>query len=156
MVEPALNLEPWNEDATVITMNCHARSGARSLAAAVYRSCADALTIEFGIIPGAQTWRVYDQIRSGAPPEDRDELSGIPGRRTPHYPRRQRPVQLVHPADAQFQLHRYDLPRSGIRSISPLADNLHRDQRSRRPADSVAGRADPSRSSIHFTHSVGP
>jgi DNA-binding SARP family transcriptional activator len=83
VLEPVLNMEPWNEDATVLTMRCYAKTGARSLAAAVYRSCADALTIEFGITPGAHTVRVYEQIRSGAPPEERGRLSQGLDRRGP-------------------------------------------------------------------------
>jgi DNA-binding SARP family transcriptional activator len=83
VLEPVLNMEPWNEDATVLTMRCYAKTGASSLAAAVYRSCADALTIEFGITPGAQTVRVYEQIRSGAPPEERGRLSRALDRRAP-------------------------------------------------------------------------
>lgn len=68
VVDPVLSVEPWNEDATVIKMHCHARGGARSLAAAAYRSCVEALNGEFGITPAAQTNRVYDQIRAADPP----------------------------------------------------------------------------------------
>jgi DNA-binding SARP family transcriptional activator len=60
-------MEPWNEDATMIKMRCHAQTGARSMAAAAYRSCAEALTREFGIAPAALTICVYDQIRSAKP-----------------------------------------------------------------------------------------
>jgi DNA-binding SARP family transcriptional activator len=67
VVDPVLSMEPWNEDATVIKMHCHAQTGARSVAAAAYRSCAEALTCEFGITPAAQTIRAYDQIRAGGP-----------------------------------------------------------------------------------------
>jgi DNA-binding SARP family transcriptional activator len=67
VIDPVLSMEPWNEDATVIKMRCHARTGARSTAAAAYRSCAEALTREFGITPAAPTIRVYDQIRSAGP-----------------------------------------------------------------------------------------
>ncbi len=67
VVDPVLSIEPWNEDATVIKMHCHALGGARSLAAAAYRSCAEALNCEFGLTPAAQTSRVYDQIRSAEP-----------------------------------------------------------------------------------------
>jgi len=86
VVDPALSLEPWNEDATVIKMNCHASSGARSLAIAAYRSCADALNCEFGIVPAAQTRRAYDQIRAAFSPGDRDEFSGNPSRTRPQPP----------------------------------------------------------------------
>ncbi len=80
VVDPVLGMEPWNEEATVIIMRCHARTGAPSMAAAAYRTCAAALTREFGITPAAQTSRVYDQIRSGdaGPPVHRTR----PGR--PH------------------------------------------------------------------------
>lgn len=64
VIDPVLGMEPWNEDATVIKMRCHAQTGARSMAAAAYRSCTDALNREFGITPGAQTIREYDEIRS--------------------------------------------------------------------------------------------
>jgi len=57
-------MEPWNEDATVVKMRCHARTGARSMAAAAYRSCAQALHREFGIAPAVQTTRVHEQIRA--------------------------------------------------------------------------------------------
>ena len=67
VVDPVLSIEPWNEDATVIKMHCHALVGARSLAAAAYRSCAQALNCEFGVTPAAQTSRVYHQIRAAEP-----------------------------------------------------------------------------------------
>jgi DNA-binding SARP family transcriptional activator len=76
LIDPVLSLEPWNEDATVIKMNCHAGSGARSLALAAYRSCAQALNCEFGIAPAAQTRRVHDQIRAAGPPGNQGGLSG--------------------------------------------------------------------------------
>ena len=63
-VDPVLRMEPWNEDATVVKMACHARTGARSLAAAAYRSCAEALSCEFGMAPAARTTRVHEQIRT--------------------------------------------------------------------------------------------
>jgi DNA-binding SARP family transcriptional activator len=65
VVDAVLRKEPWNEDATVIKMRCHAQTGARSMAAAAFRSCAEALTRELGIAPAAQTVRVHDQIRAG-------------------------------------------------------------------------------------------
>jgi DNA-binding SARP family transcriptional activator len=80
VVDPVLSMEPWNEDATVIKMRCHARGGARSLAAAAYRSCAQALTCEFGMSPAAPTIRVYDQIRAAEPPGNRGGLSAARGR----------------------------------------------------------------------------
>lgn len=83
VLEPVLNMEPWNEDATVLTMYCYAQTGARSLAATAYRSCSEALTSEFGIAPGAQTVGVYEQIRSGAPPEERGRFSQALDRRAP-------------------------------------------------------------------------
>jgi DNA-binding SARP family transcriptional activator len=86
VLEPVLTMEPWNEDATVLTMRCYAKTGARSLAATAYRSCAEALTSEFGIAPGARTVRVYEQIRSGAPPEQRGRLSQALDRRAPRLP----------------------------------------------------------------------
>jgi DNA-binding SARP family transcriptional activator len=86
VLEPVLTMEPWNEDATVLTMRCYAKTGARSLAAAAYRSCAGALTSEFGITPGAHTVRVYEQIRSGAPLEQRGRLSQALERRVPRLP----------------------------------------------------------------------
>jgi DNA-binding SARP family transcriptional activator len=66
-VDPVLRMEPWNEDATVVKMRCHARTGARSMAAAAYRSCAEALHREFGIAPAVQTTRVHEQIRAAVP-----------------------------------------------------------------------------------------
>ena len=80
VIDPVLSLEPWNEDATVIKMDCHAGSGARSLALVAYRSCAEALNCEFGIAPAAQTSRVYDQIRAAEPPGNRGGLSGARSR----------------------------------------------------------------------------
>jgi DNA-binding SARP family transcriptional activator len=76
VIDPVLSMEPWNEDATVIKMRCHARTGARSMAAAAYRSCTDALNREFGITPGAQTTREYDEIRSARPAGNRDPHRG--------------------------------------------------------------------------------
>ena len=86
VVDPALSFEPWNEDATVIKMSCHADSGARSLAIAAYRSCAEALNCEFGIVPAAHTRRVYEEIRAAESPGDRDEFSGNRSRTGPQPP----------------------------------------------------------------------
>ena len=85
VVDPVLSMEPWNEDATVIKMRCHARTGARSLAAAAYRSCAEALSCELGIAPAAQTTRVYDQIRGDERTGNGNRLSAIPGRTAPRH-----------------------------------------------------------------------
>jgi len=65
VVNPVLSTEPWNEDATVLTMRCYVQTGARSMAATAYRACAEALASEFGIKPAAHTVSVYEQIRSG-------------------------------------------------------------------------------------------
>jgi DNA-binding SARP family transcriptional activator len=86
VVDPVLSMEPWNEEATVIKMRCHARSGARCLAAAAYRSCAEALNFEFGMTPAAHTVRLYDQIRTAEPARDRGGLSGDRGRTGPRPP----------------------------------------------------------------------
>ncbi len=80
VIDPVLSMEPWNEDATVLKMRCHAQTGACSMAASAYRSCAEALTREFGIRPATQTIRVYDQIRSAAPAEHRHGLIAARGR----------------------------------------------------------------------------
>ena len=86
VVDPVLGLEPWNEDATVITMNCHARGGARSLAIAAYRSCARALDEEFGVTPAIQTSRLCDTIRAAGPSGPRGALSRDPSRTRPRPP----------------------------------------------------------------------
>jgi DNA-binding SARP family transcriptional activator len=91
VVDPVLTMEPWNEDATVIAMRCHAHGGARSMAAATYRSCAAALTREFGITPAEQTSRVYDQIRSAQirsaePRGNRGRLTAARDRTAPRPP----------------------------------------------------------------------
>jgi DNA-binding SARP family transcriptional activator len=86
VVDPVLRMEPWNEDATVVKMRCHAQTGARSMAAAAYRSCAEALNCEFGIIPAAQTTRVYDQIRGSEPTGNLSRLTAVPGRTAPRPP----------------------------------------------------------------------
>jgi DNA-binding SARP family transcriptional activator len=78
VVDPVLSMEPWNEDATVIKMRCHAQTGARSMAVAAYRSCAEALSTEFGTIPAAQTTRAYEEIR-GAEPAGRRAVVGVHG-----------------------------------------------------------------------------
>lgn len=75
-VDPVLAAEPWNEDATVIKMRGHAGAGARSLAVAAYRSCAEALSGEFGIGPAPRTRRVCDEIRMAEPVSPQ---SGLPG-----------------------------------------------------------------------------
>lgn len=80
VVDPVLGMEPWNEDATVIKMRCHARGGARSMATAAFRSCTQALTAEFGLTPAASTIRVYDQIRAAEPPGSHGGLTAAPGR----------------------------------------------------------------------------
>jgi DNA-binding SARP family transcriptional activator len=86
VVDPVLILEPWNEDAAVIKMRCHARTGARSLATAAYRSCAEALTREFGIAPATQTTRIYEQVRTAEPPGPRGTLTAAGGRTAPRPP----------------------------------------------------------------------
>jgi DNA-binding SARP family transcriptional activator len=86
VIDPVLSIEPWNEDATVIKMVCHARGGARSLAAAAYRSCAEALDREFGITPAAQTSQLYDQIRAAEPPGNRGGLTVDRSRTRPRRP----------------------------------------------------------------------
>ena len=86
MVDPVLSMEPWNEDATVLKMRCHARTGARSMAAAAYRSCTEALAREFGITPAEQTIRVYDQIRSAGPAGPRGGLTAARDRTPPRPP----------------------------------------------------------------------
>jgi DNA-binding SARP family transcriptional activator len=67
VLDPVLSMEPWNEDATVLTMRCYAQTGVRSMAATAYRACVEALASEFGIRPAAHTVSVYEQIRSAAP-----------------------------------------------------------------------------------------
>jgi DNA-binding SARP family transcriptional activator len=67
VLDPVLSTEPWNEDATVLKMRCYAKTGARSMAAAAYRACAEALASEFGIKPATHTVSVYEQIRSDVP-----------------------------------------------------------------------------------------
>lgn len=86
VVDPVLSMEPWNEEATVIKMRCHAHGGARSLAAAAYRSCAEALTCEFGITPAPQTIRAYDEIRAAEPPGNHGALTSTRGRTRPRPP----------------------------------------------------------------------
>jgi DNA-binding SARP family transcriptional activator len=86
VVDPVLSMEPWNEDATVLKMRCHAQTGARSMAAAAYRSCSEALTCEFGITPATQTTRVYDQIRCAGPAEPRSGLTAARARTPPQRP----------------------------------------------------------------------
>jgi len=86
VIDPVLSMEPWNEDATVIKMHCHAHSGARSMAAAAYRSCAEALNGEFGMTPAAQTIRAYDEIRAVEPPGNRGGLTATRGRTRPRPP----------------------------------------------------------------------
>ena len=87
VVDPVLRVEPWNEDATVVKMRCHARTGARSLAIAAYRSCAEALSREFGIAPAALTTRVHEQIRAAGPAGSaRDGVTVTRGRTAPRPP----------------------------------------------------------------------
>ena len=83
VIDPVLSIEPWNEDATVIKMRCHAQTGARSLAATAFRSCADALTREFGIAPAAPTVRVHEQIRAAEPAGHRGGLTAARSRTGP-------------------------------------------------------------------------
>jgi DNA-binding SARP family transcriptional activator len=86
LVDPVLSMEPWNEDATVIKMRCHARTGARSLAVAAYRSCAEALHSEFGVGPAARTARAYDEVRAAEPAGDRRGFTVARGRTAPRPP----------------------------------------------------------------------
>jgi DNA-binding SARP family transcriptional activator len=82
VLDPVLSMEPWNEDATVLKMRCYAKAGARSMAATVYRTCAEALASEFGIKPAAHTVSVYEQIRSAGPAEQRGRLTQARDRTT--------------------------------------------------------------------------
>jgi two-component system, LytTR family, response regulator len=86
IVDPVLSMEPWNEDATMIKMHCHAQTGARSMAAAAYRSCAEALNSEFGIRPAARTTRAYDEVRAAEPAGDRRGLTAARVRTAPRPP----------------------------------------------------------------------
>jgi DNA-binding SARP family transcriptional activator len=86
VIDPVLSVEPWNEDATVLKMRCHATTGARSMAATAYRACAEALASEFGIKPAAHTVRVYEQIRSGAPAQLRGRVTQARDRTAPRPP----------------------------------------------------------------------
>jgi DNA-binding SARP family transcriptional activator len=86
VLDPVLSMEPWNEDATVLKMRCYATTGARSMAAATYRACAEALASEFGIKPAAHTVSVHEQIRSAAPAEQRSRLTQARGRTAPRPP----------------------------------------------------------------------
>jgi DNA-binding SARP family transcriptional activator len=100
VIDPVLNMEPWNEDATMIKMRCHARTGARSLAAAAFRSCADALTQEFGIAPAAPTVRVHEQIRAAEPAGHSGGLTAAQSRigprpSSPQAPGAARPSRLI-------------------------------------------------------------
>jgi DNA-binding SARP family transcriptional activator len=100
VIDPVLNMEPWNEDATMIKMRCHARTGARSLAAAAFRSCADALTREFGIAPAAPTVRVHEQIRAAEPAGHSGGLTAARSRTgprpsSPQAPGAARPSRLI-------------------------------------------------------------
>ncbi len=100
VIDPVLNMEPWNEDATMIKMRCHARTGARSLAAAAFRSCADALTREFGIAPAAPTVRVHEQIRAAEPAGHSGGLTAARSRTgprpsSPQAPGAGRPSRLI-------------------------------------------------------------
>ena len=100
VIDPVLGMEPWNEDATMIKMRCHARTGARSLAAAAFRSCADALTREFGIAPAAPTVRVHEQIRAAEPAGHSGGLTAARSRTgprpsSPQAPGAARPSRLI-------------------------------------------------------------
>jgi DNA-binding SARP family transcriptional activator len=86
VLDPVLSMEPWNEDATVLKMRCYAKAGAPSMAATVYRACAEALASEFGIKPAAHTVSVYEQIRSAAPAEQRGRLTQAQDRTPPRPP----------------------------------------------------------------------
>ena len=86
VLDPVLRVEPWNEDATVLKMRCYARTGAPSMAATAYRACVEALASEFGIKPAAHTVSVYEQIRSGAPAEQRGRLTQARDRTAPRSP----------------------------------------------------------------------
>ena len=86
VIDPVLSMEPWNEDATVLKMRCYATTGARSMAAAAYRACAEALTCEFGIKPAAHTVSVYEQIRSGGPSQQHGRVTQARDRTPPRPP----------------------------------------------------------------------
>ena len=61
-----LALEPWREGAHRHLMLLLAQSGQRGAALAQYETCRQALAEELGVEPGAETARLYGQIRDSA------------------------------------------------------------------------------------------
>jgi predicted ATPase/DNA-binding SARP family transcriptional activator len=60
-----LELEPWREEAHQQLMCLLAVEGQRSEALAQYETCRRLLAEELGVEPGAETKRLYEQIRNG-------------------------------------------------------------------------------------------
>ena len=60
-----LALDPWREESHQQVMRLLARCGRRSEALAQYEACRRVLAQELGVEPGAETTRLYEQIRDG-------------------------------------------------------------------------------------------
>jgi predicted ATPase/Tfp pilus assembly protein PilF len=58
-------LEPWREEAHRQLMGLLALEGQRSAALAQYAACREALSVELGVEPTAETTTLYEQIRAG-------------------------------------------------------------------------------------------
>jgi DNA-binding SARP family transcriptional activator len=83
-----LALQPWREEAHRQVMELLAWSGQRSAALAQYETCYRVLAEELGVEPGAETTRLYDQIRDGdlevstlrpVPAREREPVELLPG-----------------------------------------------------------------------------
>ena len=87
-VRRQVQLEPWREEAHRQLMRLLAQSGQRSAALAQYGACRRALTQELGAPPTAETERLYQQIRAGAPlPGAHTPPAHLPSAPTPFYGR---------------------------------------------------------------------
>lgn len=62
-----LEIDPLREAIHRAVMRMHVESGQRPLAIRQYGACRDVLSAELGIVPMAETQRLYDEIRSGHP-----------------------------------------------------------------------------------------
>lgn len=61
-----LELEPWNEEGLRRVMRLHALNGQTSAALVQYDSCCRLLKKELGVLPGIETQKLAENIRSGS------------------------------------------------------------------------------------------
>ncbi|MFN2198387.1 MAG: BTAD domain-containing putative transcriptional regulator [Anaerolineales bacterium] len=66
LTNQVLSIDPWSESAHRRLMRLHARMGHCNRALAQFETCRTVLDQELGIAPEAETWQLYEKIRSAS------------------------------------------------------------------------------------------